>query len=338
MSSCAGCAAKLSPVLLKEALSGLLPGSHPNVLVGAETMDDAGVYQISEHQAIINTTDFFTPIVDDPYLFGAIAATNAMSDVYAMGGEVLTALNILSYPSELPLDIMREILRAASAKVKEADGVLIGGHTVATETLMFGLAVTGTIHPAAITSNANARPGEALILCKPLGTGIITTAIKRDILTAKDGQEAFASMTQLNRAAAQIMLAHGARAATDITGFGLLGHALHIAQGSGVTLEIDARQVPLFAAAWEMAERGVATGAAANNHRYIAEATRFTGARDETRLATLLDPQTSGGLFFTVATDRVEAALKAMHLAGFSRAAAIGKTVPAGDRPLVVHM
>src|SRR5688572_6673421 len=233
----AGCAAKLGPADLQQILQGLPRLDHPDVIVGTETNDDAGVFRLRADLAIVNTVDFFTPIVDDPYLFGQVAAANALSDVYAMGGEPCTALNIVGFPKgKMEIEVLREILRGGADKAHEAGVVVIGGHSLIDAEIKYGMAITGTIHPDRVIRNVGARDGDVLVLTKPLGTGIITTAIKRQAATARSMEAAIASMSTLNRDASTIMREFTVHACSDITGFGLLGHGQEMASGSGVTL------------------------------------------------------------------------------------------------------
>jgi selenide,water dikinase len=239
----------MGPGDLSEALAPLPRPHHPQLLVGRETFDDAGVYVLSDEVALVQTVDFFSPIVDDPYSFGQIAAANALSDVYAMGGEPLTAMNIVGFPaSKLPLSVLTEILRGGQDKVHEAGAALVGGHTVLDDEIKYGLSVTGRAHPARLLTNAAAAAGDRLVLTKPLGTGILATALKRGQLTAAASQEIVRTMAALNRDASRVALELGVRCATDVTGFGLLGHASHIARASGVTLQIRAADAPVLAA------------------------------------------------------------------------------------------
>lgn len=337
MSSCAGCAAKLNPSLLKEALSSLPTASHPNLLVGSDTMDDAGVYQISKDKAIITTTDFFTPIVDDPVLFGEIASCNAMSDIYAMGGEVLTALNIVSFPKDLPMSILHDILKGADQKVREAGGLIVGGHTVATDTLMFGQAITGIIDPKDLTSNDQAAPGDILILTKPLGTGIITTAVKRDVIHSEEALEAYFNMSQLNDKVAKLMREYGVKAATDVTGFGVLGHTAQMASASGVTIELIAKDIPLLNGAKDLAAKGVLTGAGTTNFEYISPMTEVKDGIDQDLFSVLLDPQTSGGLIFSIDATKGDAIVKELKASGYKETSIVGSVLSKGEKPLVLR-
>ena len=279
--------------------------SDPRLIVGRETFDDAGIFVLSDDLALVQTVDFFAPIVDDPYLFGQIAAANALSDVYAMGGEPLTAMNIVGFPTAaLPITVLTDILRGAQDKVHEAGAVIVGGHSIIDEELKFGLSVTGRVHPARILSNASASVGDRLVLTKPLGTGILATVGKAGELGVAEAETLHASMGRLNREASQAAIAMNARCATDITGFGLLGHASHIAAASGVTLLIDTRRVPILPGALEAAMRGVRTGGAERNAAYLEPLVDWSASTDALR-AVLVDPQTSGGLLVAVPRDRV---------------------------------
>lgn len=274
--------------------------------MGRETFDDAGIFVLSDDLALVQTVDFFAPIVDDPYLFGQIAAANALSDVYAMGGEPMTALNIVGFPSsKLPIEVLTEILRGGQDKVHEAGALVVGGHSIIDEELKFGLSVTGRVHPQKVLSNANAAVGDRLVLTKPIGTGIVATAAKKNDLGTEETQALYASMCQLNAAAARAALAVGARCATDVTGFGLLGHASHIARASGVTLVIEASRVPALPGAREAWLRGIRTGGAERNAAYLETQVEWGSAADVDR-ALLIDPQTSGGMLIAVPQDRVE--------------------------------
>lgn len=286
---------------------------------------------LSDDLALVQTVDFFAPIVDDPYLFGQIAAANALSDVYAMGGEPLTALNIVAFPADkLPIAVLTEILRGGQDKVHEAGAVVAGGHSILDDEPKFGLAVTGRVHPKRVLTNAGARPGERLVLSKPLGTGILATVMKRGQLGDDQAQLLYATMARLNRDAARTAVALGVRCATDVTGFGLLGHASHIARASRVTLRIDVARVPLLDGVREAVRRGVRTGGAERNDAYLADLVAWGHATDDER-AILVDPQTSGGLLAAVPADRV-----AEYLSTVSDAVEIGEVLPAGESGLVL--
>lgn len=295
----------MGPGDLSAALAPLPRETDPRLLVGRETFDDAGVFRLSDDLALVQTVDFFAPIVDDPYRFGRVAATNALSDVYAMGGEPLTAMNIVGFPEKtLPLRVLTEILRGGQDAVHEAGARIVGGHTVTDEELKYGLSVTGQVHPDRILSNANARAGDVLVLTKAIGTGILATAGKRGLLTPEQDEALYQSMATLNRDASRAAVALGARCATDVTGFGLLGHARHIAKASGVTIVIDHAAVPLLEGTREALIAGHTTGGATRNARWVDPDTDWNDAGAEVR-ALLTDPQTSGGLLIALDASRV---------------------------------
>lgn len=286
----------MGPGDLSRVLAPLPRQMDARLLVGSETFDDAGVFRLSDDLALVQTVDFFAPIVDDPYAFGQIAAANALSDVYAMGGEPLTALCIAAFPtSTLPLTVLTEILRGAQDKVREAGAVVAGGHTVVDDEPKFGLAVTGRVDPRHILTNAAAVTGDVLVLTKPLGTGILSTAAKRDLLDDDTQREMIGTMSRLNAVAARAALELGARCATDITGFGLLGHISHIARASNITARVDLARVPLLPRVREMAQQGVSTGGADRNDEFLEQRVDWGVCTDVDR-AILVDPQTSGGL------------------------------------------
>ena len=299
--------------------------------MGRETFDDAGVFVLRDDLALVQTVDFFAPIVDDPYTFGQIAAANALSDVYAMGGEPLTALAIVGFPAgKLPPSVLSEILRGGQDKVREAGAVLIGGHSIIDEELKFGLSVTGQAHPARLLTNASARPGDRLVLTKPLGTGLLATAAKADRLSAEAQLALHDSMRALNAVASRAALSHGVTCATDVTGFGLLGHALNIARGSGTTLRIDGRTLPELPGARELWRAGTRTGGAERNETYLAPHVDSSSA-DPADLALALDPQTSGGLLLAVPPDAL-----AGYLSAVPGAVEIGVVEVAGKQQIVL--
>ena len=303
----------------------------PRVLVGRETFDDAGVFVLREDLALIQTLDFFAPIVDDPYLFGQVAAANALSDVFAMGGEPLTALAIVAFPStSLPMSVLSDIIRGGQDKVHEAGAVLIGGHSIIDEELKFGLSVTGHAHPDNILTNANARAGDRLVLTKPLGTGLLATAAKAGALPGSARDALHASMVTLNAVASRAALAVGVRCATDVTGFGLLGHASHIARASGVTLRFDGERLPELDGARAHWSSGTRTGGADRNERYLESLVDWSRAREVDR-ALALDPQTSGGLLVAVPPARLEE-----YLSAVPGSVEIGAVESAGNQPVVL--
>ncbi len=270
--------------------------ANENVLVGFDTADDAGVYKLTPECALVQTVDFFTPIVDDAYTFGAIAAANALSDVYAMGGKPLSALSILAWPAKGDLDELAEVLRGGAEKIHEAGCVLLGGHSVKDDDIKFGYAITGTIHPDRIKTNAGARPGDALVFTKRIGTGVVATALKQGIARESDVASAVESMLTLNRAACEAMLECEAHGCTDVTGFGLLGHAREMALASEVTLEIDPRAVRFLPGAVEYARQGAIAGGLKNNREFVASCVEGSWEFDDL----LYDPQTSGGLLIAL--------------------------------------
>jgi selenide,water dikinase len=281
-------------------------GHHSELLVGLNVADDAAVYKLNEQQAIISTLDFFTPVVDDPYDYGAIAAANSMSDVYAMGGEVTFALNVGAFPANMEPAIITEILRGGAEKVIEAGAVIAGGHTVTDDEPKYGLAVTGLVHPDRIFTKGGANPGDALVLTKPLGTGTISTALKRDLANPAHVADMVASMKRLNRAAAQAAQAVGGiKATTDITGFGLLGHAMEMAQASGCKFVFELNQLPLLAGAKDYAAQFIFPGGASNNKMFFEKDVTFAPTIPDDRQWLLWDPQTSGGLLLAVPAERM---------------------------------
>ena len=294
-------------------------------------MDDAGIFVLSDDMALVQTVDFFAPIVDDPYLFGQIAAANALSDVYAMGGEPLTAMNIVGFPSgKLPLEVLREILRGGQDKVHEAGALIVGGHTIIDEELKYGLSVTGRANPKKLLTNAAARVGDRLVLTKPIGTALLATAAKKGTLPEAEMTALGDSMRALNADASKAALELGARCATDITGFGLLGHASHIARASKVTLRIRVDEVPLLPGARAVAESGIRTGGAERNQKYLESLVDWGTASEVVRVL-LIDPQTSGGLLVALRPELVDA-----YLSRVPGAVEIGEVLPAGVAGLVL--
>ncbi len=322
----------MGPGDLAEVLAPIPGASDERILVGRETFDDAGVFLLSDELALVQTVDFFAPIVDDPYTFGQIAAANALSDVYAMGGQPLTALNIVAFPNDkLPLAVLTDILRGGLDKVHEAGAHIIGGHTILDDEVKYGLAVTGRAHPKFLLTNSGARPGDKLILTKPLGTGILATAIKRGELTPSAQSEVLASMTRLNGGASRAALAVGSRCATDVTGFGLLGHTSHVARASGVTLRFAVGSIPVFAGATEAWARGIRTGGAERNLEYVQPLVDWGTSTDAQR-ALLVDPQTSGGLLVAVGPDRA-----ATYLSKVAGAVEVGTVTERAEFAIVLQ-
>lgn len=278
--------------------------SDPNIIVGLQTSDDAAVYRVSDELAIVQTVDFFPPVVDDPFTYGAIAAANSMSDVFAMGGEVMFALNIAAFPDDLPLEILSEIFAGGASKAQEAGIVIAGGHTITDDEPKYGLVVTGTIHPDRILTKAGARPGDVLYVTKPLGTGIITTAMKQQAASTQHGDAAVESMLLLNRVASRLARSVTVRACTDITGFGLLGHATEIAIKSGVALTIDSAVLPVLDGAREYTADGKVPGGTGRNREHYTNEPEcgitLAGTVDDVTATLLFTPETSGGLLMSV--------------------------------------
>lgn len=333
-----GCAAKLAAGTLSSLLGALPRQTHPDLLVGTDFLDDAAVWRLSDQQVMIQTLDFFTPVLDDPYDFGAVAAANALSDVFAMGGTPKTALTILAYPqSELPEGVLGALMAGAVAKVNEAGALLVGGHSIDDDTLKLGFSVTGLAHPDDLWSNRGARVGDALVLTKAVGTGTLTGALKNGELDYADLADAVASMKQLNDLSLSAELHRAVHAATDVTGFGVLGHALHLAQGSGVTLEIGAAALPLLEHAAGTLGRGILTRAHHSNTAYVAPHVSGREGLPKRSWWALTDPQTSGGLLLAVAPAQVEHLLEAVR-PRFPRATVIGQVAARGARgALAVH-
>jgi len=302
--------------------------SDENVIVGLERADDAGVYQISDDLALIQTVDFFTPIVDDPYWFGQIAAANALSDVYAMGGKPKTAMNLVAFPAtQMDLTILRQIILGGIDKLKEAEVVLIGGHSVEDKEIKYGLSVTGFIHPARVLAKKNLRTGDRLVLTKPLGTGIVTTAIKANMAPAELTDKVTRLMALLNRDAAGIMADFNISACTDVTGFGLLGHLAEMVCGSGMSVRIDSGQVPVIAEALQFASMGLIPAGAHKNREFREEMIAFAKTVPRALQDVLFDPQTSGGLLISVSENQADALVATLKDQGIGDAAQIGEIV-----------
>ncbi|CAM3788155.1 selenide, water dikinase SelD [Mesobacillus thioparans] len=316
----------------------LLPEQEPvpELLVGHETSDDAGVYKLTEDIALIQTIDYFTPIVDDPYMFGQIAAANALSDVYAMGGEPKTVLNIVGYPvKKLGPDILAEILRGASDKVKEAGAVTVGGHSIDDQEPKFGLSVTGLAHPEAIWKNVGAQAGDVLVISKPIGVGIMTTGIKRSAVTAEQEQAVTETMALLNKSAAEALKNFNPHAVTDVTGFGLLGHGSEIARGSNVSFEIDLSSVPVLEGTYELAAKGVVPGGSKSNHKWLENDVEYQDISPDEQLV-LCDAITSGGLLVSLPENEAHQYVKALKDKGLNHAAIIGKVTEKQDKLIYV--
>jgi len=322
----------MGPGDLSRALAALPEKRDPRLLVGSETFDDAGVFRLSDDIALVQTVDFFAPIVDDPFDFGQVAAANALSDVYAMGGQPMTALNIVAFPtSQLPLEVLTEILAGGQEKVHEAGALIVGGHTVVDTELKYGLAVTGRAHPNFLLTNAGAKAGDQIVITKPIGNGILATAGKGGHLKSAAERAMLETMKTLNGGASRAALAVGSKCATDITGFGLLGHLSHIARASNVSLRLDLGAVPILPDVREAVRAGFVTDGAKRNADYLSELVRWNDASDEDR-AILTDPQTSGGL--AVCVKREQATNFLSRVAGST---IIGEVIDRGEVAIEVQ-
>ena len=309
LASCAGCGAKMGAGTLAKMLEGFKAHSDPRLIVGYDKSDDASVYVLDENTALIQTTDFFPPIVDDPYLYGKIAATNALSDVYAMGGEPKLALNILCAAEGMAEETIREILRGGYDAAYEAGAIITGGHTIRGAEPIYGLAVSGFVHPEKVLTNSSARPGDVLILTKPLGVGIITTGAKADMVEKEVLDRIYAQMATLNKAARDIMVGFQVHSCTDVTGFALMGHSYEMAQGSGCTIHIQVDKVPYHPEALELASMGLIPAGAYRNREYASAGVAVRGNISRAMEDILYDPQTSGGLLFALPEQEAELCL-----------------------------
>lgn len=332
-----GCSAKIPPRQLEELLKDLHLPADPRILVDISTHDDAGVYKINDETALVLTTDFFPPLVSDGYDFGLIAATNSISDIYAMGATPLVALNIMMFPSSrIPMEVYREILRGGNDKAQEAGVSIIGGHTIDDYPPKYGLAVIGTVNPDRVITNAGVREGDELVLTKPVGTGIILAGHRLKMTTPGQLAAAVLTMKQLNNRGAELMARHSIRGATDITGFGLAGHALKMARASDVTIELYMKNVPLLDGTYSLAEQGCIPGAAFRNLDYTEGDTLPADGLDYTLKMIAHDAQTSGGLLMAVAPERSDKMLRDLHSSGHPEAAVIGKAVRRREASLIL--
>ncbi|HLI77951.1 MAG TPA: selenide, water dikinase SelD [Acidobacteriaceae bacterium] len=334
-----GCASKLAPGTLSAVLGRLPRQVNPNLLVGFETADDAGVYRLSATEALVQTVDFFTPMVDDPFTYGRIAATNALSDVYAMGGRAVTALSLVCFPQDGDPDVLEQIMRGGLSVMEEAGCVVLGGHSVRDNEIKFGYAVTGLVHPDRVLKNTGAQAGDALVFTKAVGTGVITTALKQGKAEAVWVDAAIASMTTLNRRAAEIAVqpGFGVHAMTDVTGFGLMGHGRELAFGSGVRLVIDANAVQVLPGALESIALGCVPAGLLANRDYagcVVEETEGSAVRDGLRTV-LYDPQTAGGLLMSADAAQAEALVAELRAAGYAAAGVIGNVVAGSPKILL---
>lgn len=335
--SCAGCAAKVPSGGIAQIL-GFIPKRHdPNLLIGTDTHDDAGVYKLTDEIALVQTVDFFPPLVDDPYVYGQIAATNALSDVYAMGGTPLTALNLVAYPdNEIGPEWLGRILQGGAERCAAANCTIVGGHSIRDGEIKFGLAVTGTVHPAKAIANSGAKPGDVLVLTKPLGTGFVTTAAKKQRCPDALLAAAVKSMTTLNSTARDAMVKVGVNAATDVTGFGLCGHGYEMAHGSGVTLVLRSGAFPLLEGLSEIDVNAFRTRASTSNREYVEAGLKIDGTPDALALEAFFDAQTSGGLLLSVPAERADELLVELRERRTLAAAVIGEVVAKRDCSLLV--
>ncbi len=313
LASCAGCGAKVGAGTLAKMLDGFQTHFDPNLLVGYDKSDDASVYYLDEERALVQTTDFFPPIVDDPYLYGQIAAANAISDIYAMGGEPKLALNILCVSDKMDAQAVQQVLRGGYDKAYEAGLIITGGHTINGAEPIYGLAVTGFVHPDRVLTNSGAQPGDVLILTKPLGIGILTTAAKADLVEQEVLDRIYRQMATLNKAARDIMVKYSVHSCTDVTGFSLLGHGYEMAQGSGVSLHIQSQKVPYHPEAYELAQMGFIPAGAYRNRDFAGPGVRNVGGISRAMEDIFFDPQTSGGLLFALPKEEGERCLEELR-------------------------
>lgn len=332
-----GCSAKLPAKELDKALANLTRITSDKILVDIDTHDDAGVYKLSDEMALIQTLDFFPPVCSDPYEFGQIAAANALSDVYAMGGKVLTAMNILMFPPDKPMEALKEIIRGGQDKVNEAEGFLVGGHTITDDIPKYGLAVSGIVHPDKLVTNAGAKEGDILVLTKPIGSGIILAGKKLDEVGQEEYQAALDNMKLLNKKGAEIMQKYDVKCATDVTGFGLIGHALKLAQASKVSININSLEVPLLKGAFDLAELGCIPGACFRNQEYVENDCSFHEDVVYENKMMMCDAQTSGGLLISVAPEYKDAMLKELIENDYPHSAIIGEVIPKSEKLINVY-
>ena len=336
LASCAGCGAKVGAGTLCNLLEGFQTHYDERLLVGYDKSDDASVYQVSEELAIVQTTDFFPPIVDDPFMYGQIAATNALSDVYAMGGEPRLALNIMCIPEKMDKDTVQEILRGGYAKAYEAGAIITGGHTIHGAEPIYGLAVTGFVQPDKVWTNSGARAGDVLILTKPLGVGILTTAAKAELVEQTLLDKLYVQMSTLNKYAYDVLVNYSVHACTDVTGFALLGHSLEMAQGSGVTVHIRVQDVPYHKEAYEMAEMGFIPAGAYRNRDFAEASVKVVGDVARALQDICYDPQTSGGLLCAVPEAEAAACLAELQAVA-ADAAVIGYVTEQLEQPIYLE-
>jgi selenide,water dikinase len=325
----------MGPGDLKHTIRSLIPDNE-NVLVGFENSEDASVFKINENEALVQTVDFITPVVDDPFIYGKIAAANSLSDIFAMGAEVKTALNIVGFDkTNHDYEVLSEILRGGNEKIKECGGVLVGGHTIESPEMYYGLSVTGMIHPSKVLRNNTPKIGHVLVLTKPIGMGILTTAIKRDLLSTATTLEAVKVMEALNHLPSRLLGDYEVSACTDVTGFGLLGHAYE-STNEHVTISIDAKSVPIMADAFDLADRDVVPGGTKRNMKYLEDKVTFVGDAKKYELM-FSDAQTSGGLLVSMNEKDAKEYVKRVEDLTFGYACVIGSIIPRGDRPIIVY-
>lgn len=336
LASCAGCGAKVGAGTLAKMLDGFKTHEDPNLIVGYDKSDDASVYVLNSETALISTTDFFPPIVDDPYLFGQIAAANALSDVYAMGGEPKLALNIMCLPEKMDKDTVHKILKGGYDKAYEAGAIITGGHTINGAEPIYGLAVSGFVHPDKVLINSNAKPGDVLILTKKLGVGILTTAKKADLVSDETMNLVYKQMTRLNKEARDIMVKYPVNSCTDVTGFSLMGHGYEMSQGSNCTIHIEASKVPYFEEAFEMAQMGFIPAGAYRNREYVGNHIEISEDISLAMTDILFDPQTSGGLLISVPQEYSADLLNELN-GVIPEAAAVGYVTEFNEKNLVIE-
>ncbi|HYW96983.1 MAG TPA: selenide, water dikinase SelD [Bacteroidales bacterium] len=331
-----GCACKISPRILEEVLKEIPVPVHKDILVGANTSDDAAVYRINDTTAIVQSVDFFTPVIDDPFQFGAVAAANALSDIYAMGATPLFALNIVAFPNlRLPLEVLKKILEGANEVASEAGIFVLGGHTIEDNEPKFGMVVTGSVHPDKIIKNSTARPGDDLVLTKAIGTGILSTALKRGLVDTEQERALYRTMRTLNKKAAGVMLKYEVNACTDITGFGLLGHLREMCMASETGADVFAGRVPLLDSVYDLAAQGIIPGGTDNNMVYLKDSLYWEANTPRPLRVLLSDAQTSGGLLISIPSGQSEALVAQLHKEGISDATVIGTITPMKEHGVI---
>ena len=337
MTKSAGWAAKIGPDVLAQVLCNLPKIENEKLIIGPDTSDDAAVYKLNEEMALVQTLDFFTPVVDDPYVYGQIAAANSLSDVYAMGGQPLLAMNIVCFSDCLELQILEQILKGGADKVAEAGALLVGGHSVKDNEPKYGLSVTGVVHPKKVLANNTARVGDYLILTKPLGLGVLNTAIKADKASKEQYDMAVKTMVTLNKYAIEALVDLNISSCTDVTGFGFLGHAYEMARGSNISLKIYSNKIPIIERAKEFASMGIIPMGAYSNKDYIKDAVQMGDGVEEVIEDLLYDPQTSGGLLVSIHENDIEKALEKLSTGTETQFAIVGKVIDKGDKAIYIY-